>query len=111
MTKKKEIKKEQGTPSESFGKISSTADLKSFLNTIHDKLTEDVGSPIYALTAMNHIMNLQSVYDILDSETKELARNIWLRLKASGLQLRNPPILFGAEDGLVSEGVGDGLGR
>jgi hypothetical protein len=83
-----------------MGNITSKAELEAFLLNIRDKMDEEVASPIYALTGMNYIMSLPGVYDWLDDETKEIARDIWLRLKQAGFQLRNPPMLFGdAEEG------------
>ena len=84
---------------DSFGTINNSADLKAFLHTILDKMSEEIAAPIYAVTAMNYLMNMPEIYDLLekDNEAKELARDIWLRLKASGLQLRKPPLLFGNE--------------
>ena len=39
-----------------------------------------------------------SCYCLKAAENKEIARDVWLRLKQAGLQLRNPPILFGPEE-------------
>lgn len=83
---------------ESFGKISTKADLKSFLNNVRDKMADGVSAPIYAMSAVNHVLNHPSIYQLLDNETKEIARDIWLRLKQSGLQVRNPALLFTAEE-------------
>ena len=74
--------------------ITSKAELESFLLTIRDKMEDGVAPPLYALSAMNHVMNLPGIYGWLDNETKEIARDIWLRLKQAGLQVINPPILF-----------------
>lgn len=81
-----------------FGKISTSEDLKGFLRNVLDKMSDDQAAPVYSLAVMNHLLNLPDIYTLLDNENKELARDIWLRLKASGVQLRNPPLLFGAEN-------------
>jgi hypothetical protein len=47
---------------------------------------------------MNFVLNLPNIYNLLDNENKELARDIWLRIKQSGMQLRNPPMLFQPEE-------------
>ena len=86
---------------DSFGKIASAADLKNFLQTILDKLKEESAASIYAASAMNFVLNLPQVYEFLSNENRELARDIWLRLKQSGLQLRNPPLLFSEGDGVI----------
>lgn len=85
---------------EGLGKISSAADLKSFLQGVLDKMKEENGAAaIYVVSAMNYVLNIPQVYDYLNNENRELARDIWLRLKQSGFQVKNPPILFGETDG------------
>ena len=81
-----------------FETVSSKAELKIVLLNIRDKMEEEVAAPIYALSAMNHLMTLPDIYSWLDNENKEIARDIWLRLKQSGLQLRNPPLLFAPDE-------------
>ncbi len=88
MAGKKNAKKEE------FTSISSQAELKNFLISLQDKLNGDA-APIYAVSAMNHILNLPNIYDFLDTETREMMRAIWLKLQASGANVRQPPILFG----------------
>ena len=78
--------------------IVNTEDLKNFLLNIKDKISEDSNNSIYALTALNYALNLPTINIILNSETKELARDIWLNLKAGGVQLKNPPLLFQEEE-------------
>lgn len=93
-------KKEEMTSSQ----LTTAEELKSFLNGIRDKMSEGSAAPIYAMTAMNYIMNETSIYKLLTEENKEIARDIWLRLKHAGIQLKNPPLLFG------TEGLADGPG-
>ena len=75
--------------------ISSKSELKDFLSSIREKLSSRSVPPIYALTAMQHIFNLPGIYDLLDKANKEMAQEIWLTLKQAGMQLKNPPMLFG----------------
>ena len=108
MVAKKESKAKAKSPAEdidSFGKISTAADLKTFLRALLDKMKEESAAPIYIVGAMNYVLNLPEIYQCLDNENRELARDVWLRLKQSGLQVRNPPLLFGGEaDGIVGQG-------
>ncbi|NLF24452.1 MAG: hypothetical protein GX589_02180 [Deltaproteobacteria bacterium] len=78
--------------------------LRDFLLNIRDKMTEKSAAPIYALSALNYVMNSAEIYELLDNENKEIARDIWLRLKQSGLQLKDPPLLF-AEGESTSDSV------
>lgn len=78
--------------------IKTKAHLKAFLNNIRDRITDNGAAPIYAMSAMNHVMTLPVIYDLLDNENKEIARDIWLRIKQSGLQVRMPSLLFSADE-------------
>lgn len=96
MNKKKEIKKDKtDKAAEVLEGLSTPQDLKNFLHSMQEKMTEEVSAPIYVLSGMNYIMTSPNIYSLLNEETKELARDIWLRLQSSGLQLRRPPLLFG----------------
>jgi hypothetical protein len=98
--------KADGESSGKFAAIATKEALKEFLLNIRDKMEDRSASPIYALAALNHVMNLADIGALLDKENKELARDVWLRLKQSGFQLKNPPLLFDAEElqGEVKEG-------
>jgi len=102
MKAKKDVKakngKVMGGDGERLGEVSTKAELKTFLLNIRDKMAEGVAPGINSLSAMNFVMNLPDIHGLLDNENKELARDIWLRLKQAGFQLRNPPMLFTAEE-------------
>lgn len=88
-----------GSPqiAEAMEQITSKEDLKKFLGMIVAEMDGEQAPPIYVLTLMNHILTLPNIYECLDEENKETARAIWLRMKQQGMQLRNPPMLFGEE--------------
>ena len=83
---------------ENLPEIKTPADLREFLGSLRDKMSDQAAAPIYALSAMNYVLNLPEIYTLLDNENKELARDVWLRIKQSGLQIKNPPLLFGEEE-------------
>lgn len=78
--------------------ISSKAELKAFLNLVKERLDDETAAPIYVATAMNYALNTSDVYQFLDQENKEMARDIWLRVVQSGLHVRLPSMLFSAEE-------------
>ena len=78
--------------------VANKEELKAFLLNVRDKLSDKSSAPIYALTGMNYVLNLPNVYDILSDENKELARDIWLRLKQAGVQVKAPPMLFKGDE-------------
>ena len=81
--------------------------LKEFLLNIRDKMAERIGAPVYALSALNYIMNSPRVYELFDNESKEIARDIWLRLKQAGFQLKDPPLLFEEDEPAVDVAQAD----
>ena len=95
MVKKPVAKKVEDTKEPA---ITSKAQLKEFLLNVRDKLADETAAPVFAMAALNYVMNLPEIYDLLSKENKELARDIWLRLKQAGLQLKTPPLLFGSEE-------------
>jgi hypothetical protein len=89
---KKEPKK--NTKIVEAGELKSKEDLKGFLLTIRDRMQDDGLAAIHALSALNFVLNGPDVYRLMDNEGKEIARDIFLRIKQAGLQLRNPSLLF-----------------
>ena len=61
-------------------------------------MAEEIAAPIYAVTAMNQILTNPEFLTFFSDENKELARDIWLRIKQGGFQVRDPPTLFGADE-------------
>jgi len=94
--KKKESKKmtEESGIEQEIVTVSSKAELKSFLSSVRDRLLSRAAPPIYAMTAMNHVMSMEGLYDLLDKEAKEILQEIWVQLAQAGIQLRKPPMLF-----------------
>ncbi len=78
--------------------ITTKEELKNFLLSIRDKMREQTAASIFAITAVHHVLGLPNIYTLLDNENKEIARDIWLRLKQSGIQVKNPPMLFRSDE-------------
>lgn len=95
---KKVAAKGNSSDTENFGAITTKEELKTFLLGIRDRMTDQSAAAIYAVSAINYALNLPTIYTLLDNENKEIARDIWLRIKQSGMQLRNPPLLFQPEE-------------
>ena len=83
---------------ESSPVISSKAELKTFLLLIKERMDDESAAPIYVVSAMNFALNTPQIYDFLDQENKEIARDIWLRIVQSGLHARIPNMLFSADE-------------
>jgi hypothetical protein len=98
---KKDSKKAKTTAApegEGLGVITTREELKTFLLSVRDRMADQSAAAIYAVSAMNYMLNMPNVYALIDNETKEIARDIWLRIKQSGMQLRNPPFLFQGDE-------------
>ena len=97
-TKKKKTSKSDSAKSNATAEIGNSKELKEFLMQIRDTIAEGQASMVNASSVMNYVLNLPNIYDLLDKDCKEIARDIWLRMKQAGLQLKNPPLLFDADE-------------
>ena len=101
MTKKKrDAKGEENAGVGAIGtaaahQISTKEELRSFVTDVRDRLLKEEAAPIFAMSAMQQVMSLDSIYELLDKEIKEMLQEIWVKLSQSGFHLRKPPLLFG----------------
>jgi len=96
MKNKKDTKsKEAAEATKEAVSISSKAELRTFITDVHDRLMKDQAAPIFAMSAMQQVMSLDNIYDLLDGQNKEILQEIWVKLSQAGLNLRRPPLLFG----------------
>lgn len=105
MRKKKDTKAGDAVVTASSGgagahQITDRAELLAFISDVRDKLLKEEAAPIFAMTAMQQVMSLDAIYDLMDTEIKEILQEIWVKLSQSGFNLRKPPLLFG--DGEVA---------
>jgi len=104
MKGKKEAKSKEAAESvKELSTISTKADLRAFITDVHDKLLKDQAAPIFAMAVMQQVMSLDNIYDLLDSQNKEILQEIWVKLSQSGLHLRRPPLLFGDADATAAK--------
>jgi hypothetical protein len=75
--------------------ISNKSELKAFITDVRDRLLKDQAAPIFAMAAIQQVMNLDTIYELLDNQSKEILQEIWVKLAQSGFNLRKPPLLFG----------------
>jgi hypothetical protein len=83
--------KEKGNTSHGYSK----EEVKSYLADIERKLVESSGAYMHSLVALNEILRHPDVPAILDQELKSQLQDIWIKLKSTGIQLADPPLLFG----------------
>ena len=99
-TKKNNNKINAAVASPIIGEINTEADLKAFLLNLRDKMAEETAPPVFAFTVMNQILTTPDISGLLNNDNKEIARDVWLRIKQAGFQARNPAMLFGADEGI-----------
>jgi hypothetical protein len=78
-----------------LSQITTKAELKAFITDVRDRLLKEQAAPIFAMAAMQQVMSLDSIYELMDGPSKEILQEIWVKLSQSGFHLRKPPLLFG----------------
>jgi hypothetical protein len=94
-TKIKEVDNAISSGPQDVAQIVSKDDLRVFITDVRDRLLKDEAAPIFAMAAMQQVMSLDAIYDLMDKDNKEILQEIWVKLSQSGLHLRKPPLLFG----------------
>ena len=72
-------------------------DLVAYLNDISQKVLETDSSTMHSMIALDQILRLPNIDKLLDDELKAQAKDLWTKLKLSGLNINDAPILFGEE--------------
>ena len=80
------------------GKKITKKELKQLLDDLEDRLKTDSMPSIHAMLVLNSILRLPDGGSQLDAKMKTRVKDIWLKLKASGLELENPPLIFGISE-------------
>ena len=75
-------------------KVSSEA-LLEYIQDIHQKASQPDESRIHCVIAMNQILSDSDSVKALSDDGKALLKEVWLKLKGEGIQLVDPPLLFG----------------
>ncbi len=75
-----------------------------FLTDIELKLTESDTTSVHSLIALNQLLRADNAADIFQGEVKDRAKDVWMKIKSRGLDLVDPPLLFGigTTDGAAS---------
>lgn len=81
----------------------SKEELKAYLADIERKLVESNGAYMHSLVALNEILRHPDVPALLDPELKSQMQDIWIKLKSTGIQLAEPPLLFGLPQDFAKE--------
>jgi hypothetical protein len=102
MAKSTSVKKGKSVESKSDG-VSKDM-LLEYINDIAEKTINADESKLHSVIALNQIFSDHEKVSLLDEEMKGQLRDIWLRIKGAGIELVDPPLLFGLpEDFSTSE--------
>ena len=78
-------------------------EIAAFLGEIAKNLVKSNNTQLHSMIALNEIIQLPYAREVLDRDLLEQARDLWLKIKSSGLQLVDPPLLFGDDVALPAE--------
>ena len=70
-------------------------DIKAFLEEISARIADKSVPIFHTELALNSLLRLPNAVSLFDAELIKHAKEIWLNIKASGVQLVDPPLLFG----------------
>ncbi len=80
----------------------SKEEIERFVADIGRRVVDSNAAYMHSLLALNHILRQPNLPEVIDDELRDQMKDIWVKLmKSTGLQLVNPPILFGIADGLI----------
>ncbi|MGI6679905.1 MAG: hypothetical protein ACOX3T_00175 [Bdellovibrionota bacterium] len=74
--------------------ITTSDELKKFLESLEFSLEEGQLSSIYCTSAMNYIFSLDNISELMTSENKEIAKRLWQSSKLKGSELKDPSLLY-----------------
>jgi hypothetical protein len=101
MAKSTPVKKAKAADSKAEG-VSKDM-LSEYINDIAEKTLNADESKLHSVIALNQIFSDHDKVSLLDEEMKEQLRDIWLRIKGAGIELVDPPLLFGLPEDFSSE--------
>ena len=79
--------------------------VKAYLADIEKKVIDREGADMASLVAINDLLNLPNAQDLLDDQLRTQLKDLWIKLKAGGIQVDDPPLLFGLPEGFGEEEV------
>jgi len=83
-------------------KLYSKKELQAFVAEISRKVVDKEPAYLHSMLAMNHILRQPNLPELLDGDLKDQLKDLWVKLKTTGLNLQDPPILFGIGDSAIN---------
>jgi hypothetical protein len=79
-------------------KIYTRSEVREILDAIAHKIIESNTVYMHSMLLINKLLRLPNAREIFDADLKQLARDLWIKMKSTGLQLNDPPLLFAESD-------------
>lgn len=95
---------ERAQNGEAAPKVYTKQELESFVTEISKQVVGSTTAFMHSMLALNHILRQPNAAELLDDELREQLKDLWIKLKSMGLQLNDPPILFGIPESLRQTG-------
>ena len=70
-------------------------DVQAFLDEMSKQISEGKSAYVHSMLALNRVITLPNANELFTEDLKAQAKELWLKVKATGLQLGEPPFLFG----------------
>lgn len=75
-------------------KVYTKSEIQAFVADLSKNIVDKSPAYLHSVLALNHILRQANLNSILDADLKEQLQDVWKRLKSTGLELQDPPILF-----------------
>ena len=73
----------------------SKEEILAFVKDIESKISKNSEAHLHSLLGLNKIMRASNIDTVMDKKLKERLKAIWTKLKAAGVTLVDPPLVFG----------------
>ncbi len=64
------------------------------LDSVARSVVGTQSSYMHSMILLDNIFRLPNARELFDDDLKEQAKDLWLKIKSTGLQLNDPPLLF-----------------
>jgi hypothetical protein len=70
-------------------------EVKAFLADVSEQIESSQGNYLHSILALNEVVRQPNAEKLFDQTMKRQAVEIWTKIKSAGLELNDPPFLFG----------------
>ncbi len=89
--------------------LTSKDEVRSYLAELEKRVIDSEGAYLHSILALNHLLRLPNAAELIDDKMKAQMKDLWLKLKSTGIKLADPPLLFGLPENFGKEAVVESL--